>query len=156
MNEYFLTNRDVIKNFAINTGTSQAPVYTNMCTSSELALNTEMTTQDFFVFCDAIQRSINTGVALTIEGTVKIDANNAAIKKVLGNIHTLIASGTISQFNNVMAKFDLLTQANNGVLEYTTYLVSTNFSLESLGGAAEDVGEFSMSLTINGTGTVSA
>ena len=156
MNEYFLTNRDVIKNFAINTGTSQAPVYTNMCTSSELALNTEMTTQDFFVFCDAIQRSINTGVALTIEGTVKIDANNAAIKKVLGNIHTLIASGTISQFNNVMAKFDLLTQANNGVLEYTTYIVSTNFSLESLGGAAEDVGEFSMSLTINGTGTVSA
>lgn len=156
MNEYFVTNRDVIKNFAINTGTTNAPVYTNMCTTSELALNTEMTTQDFFVFCDAIRRSVNTGVALTIEGTVKIDANNTAIKKVLGNIHTLISNGTISQFNNVLAKFDLLTGVNNSVLEYTTYIVSTNFSLESLGGVAEDVGEFSMSLTINGTGTVSA
>lgn len=156
MNEYFVSNRDVIKNFAINTGTSANPVYTNMCTTSELALNTEMTSQDFFVFCDAIRRSVNTGVALTIEGTVKIDANNTAVQKVLGNIHTLITSGTISQFNNVMAKFDLLTRATGGVLEYTTYIVSTNFSLESLGGSAEDVGEFSMSLTINGTGTVSA
>lgn len=156
MNEYFVTNRDVIKNFAINTGTTNAPVYTNMCTSSELTLNTSFTQQDFFVFCDAIQRSIKTGVAMTIEGSVKIDMNNAAIRKVLGYVHTLITSGTISQFNNVLAKFDLLTGVNGGVLEYTTYYVSTNFSLESLGGAAEGVGEFSMSLTINGTGQVSA
>lgn len=156
MSEFFVTNRDVIKNFAINTGTSQAPVFTNMCTSSELTLGTEFTTQDFFVFCDAIRRSIKTGVALTIEGTVKIDMNNAAVVKVLGNLHTLITSGEISQFNNVLVKFDLLTNVAGGVLTYTTYIVSTNFSLESLGGAAEDVGEFSMSLTINGTGTVSA
>lgn len=156
MNEYFVTNRDVIKNFAINTGTTNAPVYTNMCTSSELTLNTSFTQQDFFVFCDAIQRSIKTGVAMTIEGSVKIDMNNAAIRKVLGYVHTLITNGTISQFNNVLAKFDLLTGVNGGVLEYTTYYVSTNFSLESLGGAAEGVGEFSMSLTINGTGQVSA
>lgn len=156
MNEYFVTNRDVIKNFAINTGTTNAPVYTNMCTSSELTLNTSFTQQDFFVFCDAIQRSIKTGVAMTIEGSVKIDMNNAAIGKVLGYVHTLITNGTISQFNNVLAKFDLLTGVNGGVLEYTTYYVSTNFSLESLGGAAEGVGEFSMSLTINGTGQVSA
>lgn len=156
MSEFFVTNRDVIKNFAINTGTSQAPVYTNLCVTSELTLNSDITKQDFFVFCDAIQRSINTGVALTIEGTVKIDINNAAVQKVLGNMHTLISTGAISQFNNVMAKFDLLTNVSGGVLTYTTYIVSTNFSLESLGGAAEDVGEFSMSLTINGTGTVSA
>lgn len=156
MNEYFVTNRDVIKNFAINTGTTNAPVYTNMCTSSELTLNSSFTQQDFFVFCDAIQRSIKTGVAMTIEGSVKIDMNNAAIRKVLGYVHTLITTGTISQFNNVLAKFDLLTGVNGGVLEYTTYYVSTNFSLESLGGAAEGVGEFSMSLTINGTGQVSA
>ena len=156
MNEYFVSNRDVIKNFAINTGTTQAPVYTNMCTASELTLGTEITKQDFFVFCDAIQRSVNTGVAMTIEGSVKIDANNGAIQKVLGNVHTLIASGTVSQFNNVMCKFDLLTKANGGVLEYTTYIVSTNMSLESLGGAAEGIGEFSISLTINGTGQVSA
>ncbi len=156
MNEYFVTNRDVIKNFAINTGTTNAPVYTNMCTSSELTLNSSFTQQDFFVFCDAIQRSIKTGVAMTIEGSVKIDMNNAAIRKVLGYVHTLITTGTISQFNNVLAKFDLLTGVNGGVLEYTTYYVSTNFSLESLGGAAEGIGEFSMSLTINGTGQVSA
>ena len=156
MNEYFVTNRDVIKNFAINTGTTNEPVYTNMCTSSELTLNSSFTQQDFFVFCDAIQRSIKTGVAMTIEGSVKIDMNNAAIRKVLGYVHTLITTGTISQFNNVLAKFDLLTGVNGGVLEYTTYYVSTNFSLESLGGAAEGVGEFSMSLTINGTGQVSA
>lgn len=156
MSEFFVTNRDVIKNFAINTGTSQAPVYTNLCVTSELTLSSDITKQDFFVFCDAIQRSINTGVALTIEGTVKIDINNAAVQKVLGNMHTLISTGEISQFNNVMAKFDLLTNVSGGVLTYTTYIVSTNFSLESLGGAAEDVGEFSMSLTINGTGTVSA
>ena len=93
---------------------------------------------------------------MTIEGSVKIDMNNAAIRKVLGYVHTLITNGTISQFNNVLAKFDLLTGVNGGVLEYTTYYVSTNFSLESLGGAAEGVGEFSMSLTINGTGQVSA
>ena len=156
MNEFFVTNRDVIKNFAINTGTTQAPVYTNLCTTSELSLNTDITKQDFFVFCDTIQRSINTGVALTIEGTAKIDINNVAIQKVLGNIHTLIASGTINQFNNVLARFDLLTDVSGGVLTYTTYTVSTNLSLESLGGSAEDVGEFTMSLTINGTGTVSA
>ena len=154
--EYFVPSREVIKNFAINTGTTANPVYTNLCTASELALNSDFTTQEFFVFCDAIQRSVKTGVALTIEGTAKIDINNAAIKKVLGNIHTLITSGTISQFNNVLARFDLLTNVNNGVLEYTTYYVSTNFSLESLGGAAEGIGEFAMSLTINGTGSVSA
>ena len=154
--EHFVPNREVIKNFAINTGTTQAPVYTNLCTTSELTLNSDFTTEEFFVFCDAIQRSVKTGVALTIEGTAKIDINNAAIKKVLGNIHTLITSGTISQFNNVLARFDLLTNVNNGVLEYTTYYVSTNFSLESLGGAAEGIGEFAMSLTINGTGSISA
>ena len=113
MNEYFVTNRDVIKNFAINTGTTSSPVYTNMCTSSELTLNSSFTQQDFFVFCDAIQRSIKTGVAMTIEGSVKIDMNNAAIRKVLGYVHTLITTGTISQFNNVLAKFDLLTNVNN-------------------------------------------
>ena len=153
MNEYYVTNRDVIKNFAINTGTTQSPTFTKMCTSSELTLNTDFTDQTFFVFCDAIQRSIKTGVALTIEGTVKIDMNNTAIKTVLGNMHTLISTGEIAQFNNVLVKFDLLTGVSGGVLTYTTYQVSTNFSLDSLGGSAEDVGEFEISLTINGTGT---
>ena len=63
MNEYYVTNRDVIKNFAFNTGTSGSPVFTNMCTATELSLNTDFETQDWYVFCDAIQRSIKTGVA---------------------------------------------------------------------------------------------
>lgn len=156
MNEYFVTNRDVIKNFTFNTGTSSVPVFTNMCTASELTLSTDFNEQTFYVFCDAIQRAIKTGVALTIEGTIKLDINNAAIQKVLGDIGTLITSGTISQFNNQLVKFDLLTGVNNSVLTYTTYIVSVSYSLESLGGTAEDVGEFAINMTINGTGTVSA
>ena len=154
--EYFVTNRDVIKNLALNTGTTANPVYTTMCTTSEVSINTDFTEQTFFVFCDAIQRSIKTGVAITIEGTVKIDINNAAITKVLGDLGTLITSGTVSQFNNQMVKFDLLTGVNSSVLTYTTYLANTSFSLESLGGAAEDVAEFAFTMTINGTGSVSA
>lgn len=156
MNEYFVTNRDVIKNFSFNTGTSQAPVYTPMCTATELSLNTSFSEQNFSVFCDALQRSIKTGVAMTIEGTIKIDINNSAIQKVLGDVGTLISSGTISQFNNQLVKFDLLTGVSSGSLTYTTYLVNVSYSLESLGGSAEDVGEFAITMTINGTGTVSA
>lgn len=154
--EYYVTNRDVIKNLALNTGTTAVPVYTTMCTSSEVSLNTDFTEQTFFVFCDAIQRSVKTGVAITIEGTVKIDINNAAITKVLGDLSTLITSGTVSQFNNQMVKFDLLTGVNSTVLTYTTILANTSFSLESLGGAAEDVAEFAFTMTINGTGEISS
>lgn len=154
--EYYVTNRDVIKNLALNTGTTAVPVYTTMCTSSEVSLNTDFTEQTFFVFCDAIQRSVKTGVAITIEGTVKIDINNAAITKVLGDLSTLITSGTVSQFNNQMVKFDLLTGVNSTVLTYTTLLANTSFSLESLGGAAEDVAEFAFTMTINGTGEISS
>lgn len=154
--EYFVTNRDVIKNLSLNTGTTASPVYTPMCTASEISINTDFTEQTFFVFCDAIQRSLKTGVAITIEGTVKIDVNNAAITKVLGDLGTLITSGTVSQFNNQKIKFDLLTGVNASVLTYTTYIADTSFSLESLGGAAEDVGEFAITMTINGTGSVSA
>lgn len=148
--EFYVTNRDVIKNLAINTGTTAVPVFTNMCTTSEVALNTDFNEKTWYVFCDAIQRSINTGVAITLEGTVKIDINNVAIQKVLGNIHTLLENGTISQFNNIEARFDLLTGVNNAVLEYTTYQVSAKLTLESLGGSAEDEGEFGFTLSING------
>lgn len=152
MNEFYVTNRDVIKNLAINTGTSSVPVFTNLCTLSDLTLNYDFTTKDWSVFCDAIKRSIITGVAMSIEGTVKLDINNKAIEKILGNIHTLIASGTISQFNNILAKFDLLTKVEGGVLEYTTYQVNTKLTLDSLGGSAEDEGSFDITMTINGTG----
>ena len=149
--EFFVSNRDVIKNPKLNTGTSANPTMTSFCTASELSLNTDFTTQEFFVFCDAIQRSVKTGVSMIVDGTIKIDMNNSAIRKVLGDVHTLISSGTISQFNNQLFEFDLLTGISDGVLEYTTYRVPVSFSLESLGGSAEDVGEFAISLAINGT-----
>ena len=156
MNEFYVTNRDIIKNLALNTGTTAEPTFTKMCTTSELTLNQDFEEKDWYVFCDALQRSIITGVAITLEGTVKIDINNVAIQNVLGKVHTLLAEGEISQFNNLQVQFDLLTGVSGAVLEYTTYTVNTKLTLESLGGSAEDEGEFSFTMTINGKGTVSA
>ena len=152
--EYFINNRDFIKNLAPNTGTTSAPVFTPMCTASELTFNTDFEEKTFYVFCDAIQRALKTGVALTIEGTVKIDMNNTAITSLLGDIHTLIATGEIAQFNNQLMQFELLTGVENAVLEYTKYQVPVSFSLSDLGGAAEDEGEFGITINIIGKGTV--
>ena len=151
--EFYVTNRDVIKNLKINTGTSSTPTFTDLCTTSELTLNQDFEEKDWYVFCDAIQRSIITGVSMSLEGTVKIDINNTAIQSVLGKVHTLLFAGIISQFNNLQVKFDLLTGVNNAVLEYTTYTANVKMTLESLGGSAEDEGEFGFTMTINGTAT---
>lgn len=151
--EFYVTNRDVIKNLRINTGTSANPVWTLLCTTSELSLNTSFNEKNWYVFCDAIERSINTGVAMTLEGTIKIDINSQAVRTVIGDIHTLLSSGEISQFNNVGVKFDLLSGVTANVLEYTTYQANTKLTLESIGGSAEDEGEFSFTMTINGTAT---
>lgn len=153
MNEFYINNRDVIKNLALNTGTSQNPSFTTICTASEITLNQEFSEKDFYVFCDAIQRSVMTGVAMSLAGTIKIDVNNTAIQQVLGNVHTLVSTGTIAQFNNQLVRFDLLTGVNSGVLEYTKYQVNVMLKLESLGGAAEDEGSFGFTMIINGTGT---
>ena len=154
--EFYVTNRDVIKNLKINTGTSSTPTYTSLCTTSELTLNQDFEEKDWYVFCDAIQRSIITGVSMSLEGTVKIDINNTAIQTVLGKVHTLLSAGTISQFNNLSVQFDLLTGVNNSTLEYTTYTANVKMTLESLGGSAEDEGEFGFTMTINGTAEASA
>lgn len=151
--EYYVTNRDIIKNFKINTGTSGSPTYTPLCTTSELTLDTSFDTAEWYTYCDAIQRSIITGVAMSISGTIKIDVNSTAITTLLSKVHTLIANGTISQFNNILAQFDLLTGVQGGVLEYTTYTVNTRLTLESLGGSAENEGEFDFTMTINGSAT---
>lgn len=152
--EFYVTNRDVIKNLKINTGTSSTPTYTALCTTSELTLNQDFEEKDWYVFCDAIQRSIITGVSMSLEGTVKIDINNTAIQSVLGKVHTLLTAGTISQFNNISVQFDLLTGVDNSTLEYTTYTANVKMTLESLGGSAEDEGEFGFTMTINGTASV--
>lgn len=152
--EFYVTNRDVIKNLKINTGTSSTPTYTALCTTSELTLNQDFEEKDWYVFCDAIQRSIITGVSMSLEGTVKIDINNTAIQNVLGKVHTLLTAGTISQFNNISVQFDLLTGVNNSTLEYTTYTANVKMTLEGLGGSAEDEGEFGFTMTLNGTAEV--
>lgn len=151
---YFINNREFIKNLAINTGTSETPVFTTICTTSEINIDVDLETKDFYVFCDAIQRRITTGAAMGLSGTLKIDVNNAGVTGLLDNIHTLLADGEIAQFNNQLIKFDLLTGINNGTLEYTTYQVPTNLTLSDLGGAAEDEGEFSFEMPFNGKGTV--
>lgn len=154
--QYWINNRDFIKNLSPNTGTTANPVFTPMCSASELTFNTEFEEKTFYIYCDAIQRAIKTGVALSIEGTVKIDMNNTAIVALLGDVHTLIATGEIAQFNNQLMQFDLLTDVSEGVLEYTTYQVPVSFSLSDLGGAAEDEGEFGITVNITGKGTVVA
>ena len=150
---WFLNNREIIKNFAFNTGTNENPSFSAMCTATELSLNQEFDEQTFYTFCDALQRTIKTGVALSIEGTIKLDMNNDAIQSILDDIHTLIADGEIAQFNNKLIQFDLLTGVNNSVLEYTTYQVPVSYSLEAIGGSAEDVAEFGITVNFNGKGT---
>lgn len=154
--EYFINNRQFIKGLAVNTGTTQNPTFTTMCTASELTFNTDFEEKSFYVFCDAIQRNLKTGVAMSIEGTIKIDMNNTAIVALLGDIHTLLATGEIAQFSNQLMQFDLLTGISGGVLEYTTYQVPVSFSLSDLGGAAEDEGDFGITIDIIGKGTVVA
>lgn len=151
--EFYISNRDFIKNLAINTGTTDNPSFTTMCTASELGLETDIETKDWYVFCDALQRRLSTGASVTLTGTIKIDVNNSAITGLLDDVHTLIADGEIAQFNNKLIQFELLTGVSGGVLEYTKYQVATNFTLSDLGGAAEDEGEFSIEMTFNGKAT---
>lgn len=154
--EWYVNNREVIKNLALNTGTSEEKTFTNMCTTTEVGVTTDFEQQDWYVFCDAIQRSLITGVALSIETTVKIDMNNVAIKKVLGNIHSMLENGTVAQFNNQEVQFELLKDVEDGVLTYTKYTVPAVLNFSDLGGAAEDSGEFALTIVINGKATVVA
>ena len=70
------------------------------------------------------------------------------------NIKTLISTGSIAQFNNQLIQFELLSNVNAGVLEYTKFQVPANLKISDLGGAAEDEGEFSLEITFNGKGKV--
>ena len=152
--EWYVNNREVIKNLSLNTGTSETPVFTSMCTTSEVGLTTDFEQQDWYVFCDAIQRSVITGVAMSIETTVKIDMNNTAITGILGNIHALIKNGSVAQFNNQLVQFELLTGVEQNALTYTKYKVPVVLNFSDLGGAAEDSGEFTLTIVINGKGEV--
>lgn len=150
---YFTNNRQLINKLAVNTGTSAAPVYTDLCCATERTLNFDMDTQDFSVFCDSLKRHVTTGANVSIETTIKVDATNTGVIKLLGNLHDLIADGTIAQFNNIDIQFELLSGYSNNAVTYTTYNASANLSIESIGGAAEDVSEFAATFTLNGTAT---
>lgn len=155
MAEVYIPNRDLIKNLKWNTGTTSNPTYTNVCTTSEVGIDIDLETKDWYVFCDALQRKLVTGGSVTLSGTIKLDVNNTAEMDMLGTIHTMIASGTIAQFNNKSIKFDLLSAYTSDTLTYTTYTADVNVSFSDLGGAAEDEAEFSFEMTLIGTATTS-
>lgn len=151
---WFLNNREVIRNLALNTGTSSNPAFTNFCTTSEVNLEIDQEQKEFYVFCDAIKRAIITGAKLTIKCTVKIDMNNDSIVAMLGNVHSLIKDGNVAQFNNQLVQFELIDSVENDVLTYVKYQVPVVMKISDIGGNAEDEGDYSLELTINGKGTI--
>ena len=151
--EWYINNREVIKNLAINTGTTEIPVYTTICTTSEIGIETELEEKDFYVFCDALQRKVITGASVTLTGTLKLDVNNAGDISFLDKVHTLIADGEVAQFSGVQIQFDLLSGVSNGTLEYTTYQAQVSLNISDLGGAAEDEAEFGFEMQLIGKGT---
>lgn len=151
---FFVNNRQVIRGLALNAGTSAKSEYTEMCTETEVTLATDFEQQDFYIYCDAIQRSIITGVAMSIDTTVKLDINNTAIQGLIAKIHALLKDGDVAQFNNQSIQFELLTGVEGGVLTYTKYNVPVILNFSELGGAAEDASEFALTIVINGKGTV--
>lgn len=151
--EWYISNRELIKNLAINTGTTSSPTYTTICTTSEVGVNTDFEEKDFYVFCDALQRKVITGASVTLSGTLKLDVNNTADVAILDRVHTLIGDGEISQFSNVEIKFDLLSGVDNSTLEYTTYTANATLNVSDLGGAAEDESEFSFEMQLIGKAT---
>ena len=151
--EWYINNRELVKNLAINTGTTEVPVYTPICTTSEIGVETELEEKDFYVYCDALQRKVITGASVKLTGTLKLDVNNTGDIALIDKVHTLIGDGEVSQFTNVGIQFDLLSGATGGVLEYTTYQANVSLNLSDLGGAAEDESEFSFEMQLIGTAT---
>lgn len=151
--EHYISNRELIKNLAINTGTTTTPVFTKICTTSEVGIDTELEEKDFYVFCDALQRKLITGAAVTLTGSLKLDVNNSGDMALIDKVHTLIGDGEVAQFSNILIQFDLLSGVENGVLEYTSYQAQVSLNLSDLGGAAEDESEFSFEMQLIGKAT---
>lgn len=151
--EWYISNRELIKNLAINTGTNDNPVFSKICTTSEVGVETELEEKDFYVFCDALQRKLITGASVTLTGTLKLDVNNAGDLAFLDKVHTLIADGEVAQFSNILIQFDLLSGVSGSTLEYTSYQAQVSLNLSDLGGAAEDEAEFSFEMQLIGKAT---
>lgn len=151
--EWYINNRELIKNLSINTGTTEVPNFVGICTTSEIGIDTELNEKNFFVFCDALERKIITGASVTLTGTLKLDVNNTGDLAFLDKVHTLIADGEVSQFSNILVKFDLLSGVSGSTLEYTTYQAQVSLNISDLGGAAEDESEFSFEMQLIGKAT---
>ena len=151
--EWYINNRELVKNLAINTGTSQNPTFTPICTTSEIGVDTSLESKDFYVFCDSLQRKVITGASVTLTGTLKLDVNNIGDIAFLDKVHALIGDGEVAQFSGVQVQFDLLSGVTNGALEYTTYQAQVSLNISDLGGAAEDESEFSFEMQLIGKGT---
>ena len=151
--EWYISSRELITNLAINTGTTANPVFSKICTTSEIGVETELEEKDFYVFCDALQRKLITGASVTLTGTLKLDVNNEGDLAFLDKVHTLIGEGEVSQFGNVLIQFDLLSGVSGSTLEYTSYQAQVSLNLSDLGGAAEDESEFSFEMQLIGKAT---
>ena len=85
-----------------------------------------------------------------------MDVQSAGVREILSKVHTLISTGAVSQFSNVMIQFQLLTGISGDTLTYETYTATANMTVSDLGGSAEDASEFSIELKLNGKATASA
>lgn len=151
MSELFTNNRQVIKELKINTGSTGTPTWSTLCCASEITLNIDTNSEDFYVFCDSIQRHLPTGLNASIETTLKVDAQSEGVQAILGKIESAMTSGDVSVMQNVGIKFDLLTGYSTNALSYATLTGEANLSIDSIGGSAEGSAEIGVTLNINGT-----
>lgn len=149
---FFVNNRQAIKDLMVDVGSS-TPSWKGLCCASDIALQVEGEMDDFYVFCDAIQRHKIKGLSINIETTLKLDAENEGVQFILSNLHTALESGTIAQFENVDIKISLLTGVTSNTLTYTTYTANATIEIGDVGGTAEDTSEIPVTFHINGTMT---
>ena len=150
---WFTNNREFIKDVAFNTGTSETPSFSvKTCTASEIGLKTDLESQTFYVFCDAIQREVITGGALGLTGNLKLDLNNTGCTTLLAKIHTFVTTGEVSQFTDKI-QFKMLSGVSGSTMTYTTYQVDAIIKLSNAGGAAEDVASFDFEINFLGPAT---
>ena len=150
----FVNNREVLKGLSLNTGTTSTPTFTEMCTTTEMTCSIDLEQQDWYVWCDAIQRSLITGAAISFETTVKLDVSNKACMSMIDKIHTLLTEGTVAQFNNQIIQIEVLKSVTEGVLTYIKYNVPCVLNFSELGGGAEDTSEYSLTIKVSGKSTV--
>lgn len=156
MAEYFTNNRQVIKGLAINTGTASSPTWSNLCCASDITVGVETESDDFYVFCDFVQRHLLSGINATIQTTLKVDAQNTGVIGILTRLQTALTSGSLATLENVEIKFDMLSGYDNSTLTYSTYYATANLSLDDLGGSAEGSAELGVTFNINGTVSTTA